>query len=55
MKNAFNPIPGAKATGKLANSPIINVATAAATAVAKNTPPSGTPALLNINELTGKM
>ncbi len=58
-KNAFNPIPGAKAIGKLAKTPIKIDAIAAANAVAKNTPPSGTPHVspgcANINVLTGKM
>ena len=58
MKNALTPIPGAKATGKLANNPIINVATAAEIAVAKNTPPTDAPSIPlppTIKELTGKM
>ncbi len=55
MKNAFNPIPGANATGKLASKPIISVAIAADKAVAKNTPPTGKPVSANMKLLTGKI
>lgn len=44
VKKAFNPTPGANAIGNLANIPIINVPTAAATAVATKTLSFGIPA-----------
>ncbi len=45
VKKAFNPIPGAKATGKLAKNAINNVAIADAIAVAVNTPPNDIPGI----------
>ena len=55
MKNAFNPIPGASATGRFAKIPIISVAIAADTAVAKNTPPTGKPVAASMKLLTGRI
>ena len=55
VKNAFNPIPGAKATGKFAIKAITNVAIADATAVAVKTPPNGIPVSDNIPGFTARM
>ena len=55
VKNAFSPIPGARATGKLAINAIAKVAIADAIAVAVKTPPKGIPVSDNIPGFTARM
>ena len=55
VKKAFNPIPDARATGKLAKNAIHKLATAAEIAVAVNTGPNPIPLSPSIPGFTAKM
>jgi hypothetical protein len=55
VKYAFNPIPGASANGRFAQSPITTHAMNAATAVAKSASSNGIPVNSSILGLTKRM
>ena len=54
-RNAFRPIPGARANGRFATNAITRVAIAAERAVAVNTAPASIPAALRIPGFTARM
>ena len=54
-RKALSPIPGARANGRFATSPITRVAIAEERAVAVNTEPASIPEALRIPGLTARM